>query len=63
MFPFSFPVTIRSRSRSITNTMSIGNPVIALTVLTQRAARLRLSLVGNPDFPYIASSILLSIKT
>ena len=43
--------------------MSIGNPVIALTVLTQRAARLRSSFVGNPDSPYIASSVLLSIKT
>ena len=43
--------------------MSIGNPVIALTVLTQRAAQLRSSFVGNPDSPYIASSVLLSIKT
>ena len=41
----------------------IGNPVIALTALTQHAARLRSSLIGNPDSPYIVSSVLLSINT
>ena len=50
-------------SRSITNTILIGNPVIALTTLTQHAARLHSLFVSNPDFPYIASSILLSINT
>jgi len=49
-------------SRSITNTILIGNPVITVTILTQRAAQLHLSFVGNPDSPYITSSVLLSIN-
>ena len=52
-FPFCF----------ITNTLPIGNLVIALTVLTPHAARLHSSCVSNPTFPYIASSIPLSINT
>jgi len=50
-------------SRFITNTLPIGNLVIALTILTQCTARLHLSFISNPDFPYIASSVLLSINT
>jgi len=45
-------------SHSITNTILIGNPVIALTALTQHAAQLRSSFVSNPDSPYIASSVV-----
>jgi len=45
----------------ITNTLSIGNLVITLTILTQCAARLRLLFVSNPVLPYITSSVPLSI--